>query len=294
MIEIGDTALTHGGKFHADDVFSAAFLKLLNPKIRIFRAFEVPADFSGIVFDIGGGEFDHHQEGAPVRENGVPYAAFGLLWREFGEAALEEFCKPENAAEEAARFDEGFVQPLDEDDNTGCGNALAGAVSAFNPAWDSEEDPDRCFARAVEFAEGILRRKFASAASVQRAKAFVERALSRAEERIVVLPRFAPWRTVLIPSPAEFVVYPSRRGGYSAQVIPAGWGARQAKCDFPAEWAGRAPLELQQISGVETLTFCHKARFLISAGKLEDAVRACRFAQEKAGEWREPPAGNGC
>ena len=54
-------AFTHGGKFHADDVFSAALLFYINPKITILRGNRVPDDFDGIVFDIGRGAYDHHQ-----------------------------------------------------------------------------------------------------------------------------------------------------------------------------------------------------------------------------------------
>ena len=56
-------AFTHGGKFHADDVFSSALLLYINPEISITRGNSVPDDFTGIVFDIGRGEFDHHQKG---------------------------------------------------------------------------------------------------------------------------------------------------------------------------------------------------------------------------------------
>ena len=80
----GMTAFTHGGIFHADDVFASALLVLFNPEIEIQRGFKVPENFEGIVYDIGGGEFDHHFEGAPVRPNGVPYSSFGLLWERFG------------------------------------------------------------------------------------------------------------------------------------------------------------------------------------------------------------------
>lgn len=275
MIEIPDHALTHGGKFHADDVFSAALLKLINSNLTVTRAFEVPENFTGIVFDIGRGKFDHHQENAEVRENGVPYAAFGLLWREFGEKILEEGCSPEDAAKEAGNFDEGFIQPLDEDDNTGCGNQLAGAIGCFNPGWDSSESADHCFAEAVSFAQAILKRKIERIFSVQRAKALVEDALANSKDGIVVLPRFAPWKMVLVPSDAEFVVYPSQRGGYSAQVIPKDFSTQEPKCPFPAEWAGKSAEELQTVSQIQTLTFCHKAGFLISAGSLDDTVKAC-------------------
>lgn len=57
-------AFTHGGKFHADDVFSSALLLYINPEISITRGNSVPDDFTGIVFDIGRGEFDHHQRTA--------------------------------------------------------------------------------------------------------------------------------------------------------------------------------------------------------------------------------------
>ena len=52
-------AFTHGGKFHADDVFSAALLLHFNPQLTIQRGNRVPEDFDGIVFDIGRGEYDH-------------------------------------------------------------------------------------------------------------------------------------------------------------------------------------------------------------------------------------------
>ncbi len=278
MTELKNNAMTHGGKFHADDVFSAALLKLINPDIKIIRVFEVPKDFDGIVFDIGRGKFDHHQENAEVRENGVPYAAFGLLWREFGESIIGAGCPPEQAAKEAARFDEKFIQPLDEDDNTGCGSQLASVIGTFNPSWDSDEPSDECFAEVVDLAIVILKKKIEGIMSMQRAKALVEAALADSKDNIVILPRFAPWKMILVPSDAEFVVYPSQRGGYSAQVIPADFDTKEVKCYFPEEWAGKPEDELQKISGISTLTFCHKGRFLISADNLEDVIKACKLA----------------
>lgn len=283
MLDINNMALTHGGKFHADDVFSAALLKKINPSIRIVRTFEVPKEFDGIAFDIGYGRYDHHQENAELRDNGVPYASFGLLWRDFGEALLTGVgCLPAQAAEEAARFDEGFIQSLDNSDNTGCENPLAGVISDFNPSWDSSESPDQRFEEAVNFAMTVLNRKFDNMLSVHRARALVETALAESKDNIVILPRFAPWRKVLVPSNAVFVVYPSQRGGYSAQVIPEDSETKAPKCDFPEEWAGKREDELPRISGIPTLSFCHRGRFLISAGNLDDVIKACKLAQKKS------------
>ena len=81
MCKIPNQAVTHAGRFHADDVFSTALLRILNPQIQVQRVPQLPEGFAGLAFDIGWGEFDHHQQGAPVRADGVPYAACGLLWR---------------------------------------------------------------------------------------------------------------------------------------------------------------------------------------------------------------------
>ena len=271
-------ALTHGGKFHADDVFSAALLRIVHPGIEIIRSFEVPENFDGIVFDIGGGRFDHHQENAEVRENGVPYAAFGLLWREFGERVICGNCSSIQTAREAQRFDDSFVQPLDEDDNTGSGNQLAGVIDSFNPSWDADTSPDRCFFEAAALAESILRRKIEGVMSAQRAAALVEKALAESTENIVILPRYAPWKMVLAKTQTDFVVYPSQRGGYSAQVVSPD-KEDEIKHYFPKEWAGKTEQELRRISGIKTLTFCHKGRYLISADTLDDTLEACRKAR---------------
>ena len=44
--------------------------------------------------------------------------------------------------------------------------------------------------------------------------------MEKMKNNIVYLADYAPWKNVLIPSKAQFVVYPSARGGYSAQGVP--------------------------------------------------------------------------
>ncbi|MFV0351940.1 MAG: hypothetical protein ACK5JF_06465, partial [Oscillospiraceae bacterium] len=63
--KVPSLGFTHGGRFHADDVFSSALLRILRPDIRIYRGMEVPKGFSGIAFDIGNGPFDHHAKNSP-------------------------------------------------------------------------------------------------------------------------------------------------------------------------------------------------------------------------------------
>lgn len=123
-MKIPANGFTHAGKFHADDVFATALLQIVRPDIKITRGFVVPDDFDGIVYDIGFGMFDHHQEPRETRPNGVPYAAFGLLWRVLGPGLVGE--------RQARLIDENFIQPLDLNDNTGEQNSLCDAIGFFN------------------------------------------------------------------------------------------------------------------------------------------------------------------
>ena len=63
------SAFTHSGKFHADDVFSAALLLYLNPEITITRGNTVPDDYDGLVFDIGRRQYDYHKKDSRISAN---------------------------------------------------------------------------------------------------------------------------------------------------------------------------------------------------------------------------------
>ena len=267
------SAFTHSGKFHADDVFSSALLLYLNPEITITRGNKVPEDFDGIVFDIGRGRYDHHQKDSRIRENGIPYAAFGLLWEDLGCEILGD--------ELAEKFDEAFVQPLDNNDNTGEKNELASLIGSFNPSWDENGGTDEAFFRAVSVAGMILENKFARYLGNERADKRIEEVLETRDQtgdsRILVLPEFIPCQKRLSETEVAFVIFPSNRGGYCIQPQKKEYSLNY-KCSFPSEWLGLENEELQKETGLSSATFCHKGGFLMSVGDLSDAIRACQIS----------------
>ena len=274
-------AFTHGGKFHADDVFSAALLLYLNPEIQISRGNQVPEDFDGIVFDIGRGAYDHHQKDSRIRENGVPYAAFGLLWEALGAEILGE--------ELALSFDETFVQPLDNNDNTGEKNELASLIGNFNPAWDAEGGTDEAFFQAVSVAGMILENKFERCRGNERADRRVEEILAEQERaikageipaenrQILILPEFVPCQKHLSETEIAFVIFPSNRGGYCIQPQKREYSLNY-KCSFPPAWLGLENEELEAASGIAGAVFCHKGGFLMTTETLEEAVQAAKIS----------------
>lgn len=273
-MKIPAKGFTHGGKFHADDVFSTALLQIVRPDFTWERGFDVPERFDGIVYDIGFGMFDHHQEPREARANGVPYAAFGLLWRMLGKQLVGE--------NQARLIDENFIQPLDLNDNTGEQNSLSDAIGSFNPVWDSKESADECFARAVAFAKVILQNEINAANAVNRADERVKAAYQKAVDGIVVLNAYLPWKNALYRTDALFVVYPSQRGGWSAQCV-TDRRTKRSKQPFPKAWAGQPAEVIRQRSGIQGLSFCHASQFLITAATREEAIEACRVTLRAAG-----------
>ncbi len=264
-------ALTHSGIFHADDVFSTALVMLLWPEIVIERVTKV--DWSAvsedtIVYDIGLGEFDHHQKNNECRPNGIPYAAFGKLWRAFG----RNLCLSERAWEEVEAT---LVEPLDYTDNTGEKNPLSFAIRHMNPTWDSEKTPDEAFFDAVKVALPILEAAIDTANSKDRASKVLKENSHEEGNGVLVLDRFMPWYDEVITGMPwiYMVVYPSDRGGFCIHVVPSKLhteSSDEVRVPFPKEWYSSPATELG-------MTFCHKSGFAVANTK-EEAVNIAQEA----------------
>lgn len=259
-------AFTHSGIFHADDVMSSAFLKLLNPEIKIERGFKVPDNYDGIVFDIGFGKFDHHQPDGEIRENGVPYAAFGKLWREFS---------PELALSKKSLdiIEETIVQSVDNTDNTGDHNPLSTVIGYFNPEWNSDEVADDDFEDAVEFALLALKKVIKHFKAVEEANMQAKEAIGKMTSNgIIVLDKFIPLSYFEEEENAKLVVFPSLRGGYNVNCI-------RGHFELPKEWRGISVEKAKEL-GLKGLTFCHVGGFILAAETKEDAIALAKKAIE--------------
>lgn len=279
------TAYTHASVFHADDVFAAALLTTINPTIDIQRVMSVDniEDTENvIIFDIGEGEYDHHQKNKALRPMGdynyidrsnnevkaIPYCSFGLLWRDYGEL----LCPNPKAWK---KVDRDLVLPIDKADNGIFGNTLASAIGQFNPAWNSVVGQDDCFALAKSVAEAILHNY------IDRANAEVEAesAVLKSEvidNRILVLRQYMPWQSVVVEQMPEilYVVFPSQRGGYNVQTVPAFSGSFTPRKGFPTEWLGNPDESLG-------MYFCHPGNFLLSCYEQDQAIRCAQIAAGK-------------
>ena len=161
--------VTHAGKFHADEIFATILLEEIYGEINLIRLPEVDGlnlD-NKFVYDIGGGEFDHHQIGGNGQRNsGIKYAAFGLVWKAFGRKFLEQ--KNANNIEDCFyMFDKNFVQFIDAGDNGQIKYenidiklvTLSDVIEGFNPNWNEDIDSDEKFKEALQIAKKIFNNK---------------------------------------------------------------------------------------------------------------------------------------
>jgi uncharacterized UPF0160 family protein len=286
------TIVTHSSHFHPDDVCAVAVIHMiLGGKYRLIRTRNMEiAQKADFLLDFGGEHdpmrqrFDHHQQGgAGVRENGAPYASFGLVWKEYG----ERLCGSLSIAQS---IDENIVAPLDASDNgidfpenkDGVAPYLFGDfLHSLNPVWSEDENSrDERFKVAVTYAVTMISRAIDREKKNEKGREFTEAIYqSSPDKKIIILETGYPWRKVLLSHPEPlFVIYPNTQDKtWSAKAVPLGEGFKN-RISFPASWAGKRDSDLAKVSGVSDATFCHNALFLAVAKSREGAIALAKKA----------------
>ena len=290
--------VTHNGAFHADDIFAFAtlclFLEKNNEAFEIIRTRDPEIIKIGdYVFDVGGiydseqNKFDHHQVGgAGKHENGIEYAAFGLVWKKFG----IQLCENQRVVD---LIDQRLVAPIDAGDNgfdlvenkhEVSPYFIQHAFASMRPTWREKNlTDDEMFLKSVEIAKLILSREIIQIQDILLAEEAVVEIYNKTEnKKIIILDKSYPSELILnnFPEPL-FVIYQR-----DADKL---WGARTIKKDpktfsnrkdFPKSWAGLRDEELQKITGVKDAVFCHRGLFLAVAKSKEGAIKLAQIAVE--------------
>jgi uncharacterized UPF0160 family protein len=289
--------ITHSGNFHPDEVLAVAALRILfGTDVEVIRDRDLKLiegkAAEDIVLDVGmkylpeENRFDHHQEGgAGKRENTIPYASFGLIWKHFG----EQIAGSKRAAD---TIEEKIVLPIDAMDN-GIDTfqkankhfkpyLLEGALISFMPTWkEKEKSLDQAFMQAVTFGQAILQREIIKAQAFIDGESEVEKAYQNAEDkRIIVLDNNYSWRDVLAkyPEPLFVVMNDGKQTTWAVSAIRKDGVSFQSRKLFPESWAGKTGSALVEKTGVHDANFCHNGRFIIVANSKEGALKLARMA----------------
>jgi uncharacterized UPF0160 family protein len=311
--------VTHGGKFHADDAWAVAVIKVLHPEAELVRTRDPATIERGdIVIDVGGiwdpasGRFDHHQKGfSGARQSGVPYASAGLVWREYGGRCVATLAaqhtgaqlSDDTAQQIAWAIDADIVQYLDLSDvgaakNAPGGYGLSAVVSGYNPSWLDEErlgygeraDAYRLdqFHRAMGFLTDVMANAVKYRVGAMLALEQVRQAEVLEGGRLLYLKNSAlPWSSVVRKEMPKVLFVISHNIGeqrYMLHTVPATADTFEARADLPASWAGLRDAELAAVTGVPDAGFCHNGRFIAAARSYEGihamALQAIREVEQ--------------
>ncbi len=294
--------VTHSGKFHCDEVFAYAVLRLslgLHEAGRDHTLLRTrrpePIEAADIVWDVGGRfdadaqRFDHHQRGAAERPDGTPFSSAGLIWQIHGARAVAALLRPSGserfAQAIAADLDESLVLRIDEIDNgVAAGRdplGFAALIGEFNPTWDDPASTgptagDAAFREASMLAQAMLGRRVEALRARMVAEASVLAAHAAASDpRILVLERGMPWKSVVHSHalPVLLAVSPASNGNWMLDTVPPEPGSFAQKLPLPEAWAGLQNAELAQACGVEDAVFVHLRRF-VGAARTQDGALA--------------------
>ncbi|QQE79819.1 MYG1 family protein [Alicyclobacillus sp. SO9] len=286
---------THNGTFHADDVLAYVILSELFKDAELTRSRDKDTLLKlDIVFDVGGGQFDHHTKDKEFRTSGIPFAAAGLIWRQFGKDLIAQTA-PDLSALEVEKIhlnvDESFIAGLDAVDNGITLETsfpipnLADVVHWFNPGWDASDDEDHAFLQASSFARTVFLKSLQRQFDRVRARQYVISAFdSRQNSKLLILERGGHWLDTLLEIDKKnevlFVVYPDTHRGYRLQTVRRNKGTFASRKDLPEAWAGLPEDELNQVIGVSDAIFCHPARFIAGAESFESVLKMAHMAIE--------------
>lgn len=289
--------ITHSGSFHTDDVFACATLVLWleknNENWKIIRTRDSQIIKKGdFVVDVGGiydedkNLFDHHQSvGAGTRENGIPYASFGLVWKKFG----NEISGGKRVANE---IDNLLVASVDAIDNgfdfyvkkiKGIENFSVGNVISF---LFNGEDKDQNFNKAVMFSKEILQKIIGSVKkSVERREKIEEFYKNSKNKEILVLEERASrsdvWLALCNFTEPIYIVYQGLNDdNWRVLANRISMDSFMSRKPFPSEWGGLDREMFIKISGVSDAIFCHRSLFLAEARSREGAIKLAQKALE--------------
>ena len=278
--------ITHSGTMHADEVFATAFLELYLGDIKLIRVSEVPEKLNKntLVYDIGRGKFDHHQDDVETRENGIKYSSIGLLWKEYGKDYLKKN-DIENINEVFKSMDKELIEGIDAIDNgifpeieaNYKVKTLSDIIKVFNPSSFSNQDESTQFLKAEKFAKEIFIETLYNVVGKIKSKKIVTNIIENTEGPILELEEYLPYEEAILTSEKGndllFVIYPSNRGGYAIKTIPKSIEDKTDRLLLPKEWAGLSNKELEEKTNVEGAMFCHTNRFIATA-KTKEAIKS--------------------
>lgn len=286
---------THSQQFHIDELLAIALLDMYafnNEKYELVRTrdekilSEARNDANSFVIDVGGvydasmRNFDHHQNDEKLRwPDGLPYSSCGLVWKWLRDSKkLHQHMNDETMD----IIENDLIRRVDKHDNGLEKMSELIFLIMYNRKPDDPKAQDRQFKMASRAAKDY----FINFYTYVRGNIKAEKEIVKAIKKSEIYPDIVVCESNIKDSSKriaqltdkKMVIYPHSNGMWAIKTVPSDpRNDFSQKCPAPDEWRGLKEKDLETVSGIPGLYFCHKGGFLtFFKGSVEDAVKVAR------------------
>ena len=143
-------------------------------------------------------------------DSGVKYAAFGLIFKDYGLKYLETIDK-DNAGIAYNMIEHDLVEGIDAVDNGEFPiisapynyKGIESLINDYNVCWDEEVDNDYLFLQIVEVISSYFDRIVKHIFSKIKAKKYVDEAIKKSNNHVMILDTYMPFKDIVISSELE-------------------------------------------------------------------------------------------
>ena len=274
--------VTHSGNFHIDDIISTIFLSKVLENVVLIRipSIENMNLKNKIVYDIGFGEFDHHQKNRNgKRKNGIYYSSIGLLWKKYGKKYLRNLDE-KNTDKIFEYMDKELIQYIDATDNMQI-EYLENKVSPdyikyCNPQWNENISEDEAFVYALKLADEFWEVYIKHAIAEVKAIELILNEEKKSKECYFVFNSDLPYRkavNLMKNDKIKYMIFKSRREGYDIRII-------REKCKFNETIMKYKYSNNSNIIGINDLIYVDINGRLCCTKTLESAIKLVKYNEE--------------
>ena len=275
--------VTHSGTFHVDDVISTIFLSKIFKEINLIRvpSMNNRSVINKLVFDIGLGEFDHHQKNRNgKRENGIYYSSIGLLWKKYGKQYLTNI-NAKNINEVYEYMDKELIQYIDATDNMQMeylkSKTSPDFIKLCNPEWNENVTEEEGFVRALKLADEFWEIYIKHAIAEVEAIEIIIKKTNETKENYTIFNKELPYRKAinfLKNKNIKYLIFKSKRECYDIRII-------DQKLEFKKEIIINNIKQARKLSKINDLIYVDTHGKLCCTKTLNSAINLVRYNDKK-------------
>lgn len=275
--------VTHSGTFHVDDVVSTIFLSKIFEEINLIRVSSMNNRNTNnkLVFDIGLGEFDHHQKNRNgKRENGIYYSSIGLLWKKYGKEYLKNI-NVKNIDKVYEYMDKELIQYIDATDNMQMeylkSKTSPDFVKLCNPEWNENITEEEGFIHALKLADEFWNIYIKHAIAEVEAIEIIIKKTNETNENYAIFDKELPYRKaidLLKNKNIKYLIFKSKRECYDIRII-------DKEIEFKEEIVINCIEQARQLSKINDLLYIDAHRKLCCTETLDSAINLVKYNDKK-------------